>query len=120
MNIQMFYENFSALKAIIYQTMYNSEKEILIILNNGTVKAKISDIIFTHVPLDSKTEKKQILMAFHDATHENARKCNANIKEYITKDVIVAQNAILDCGNINTKVGEILITIDSINAFTLI
>ena len=120
MNIQMFYENFSALKAIIYHTMFNSEKEILIILNNGTIKAKITDIIFTHAPLDSKIEKKPIFMAFHDATHEEARKSNVDIKWYITKDIIVVQNAILDCGNINKRVGEILITIDSINAFTLI
>lgn len=120
MNIQEFYENFSALKAVIYNTKFNSEKNILIILNNGTVTAKMTDIIFSYVTPNSATEKNPIFMAFQDAIHEKARKINVNIGDYIIKDVILVQNATLDCGNITRKINEILITVDSINAFTLI
>lgn len=120
MNIQEFYKNFSALKAIIYNTEFNSTKDILIILNNGTVRAKMTDIIFSYVTPNSTTEKNPIFMAFQDAIHEKARKINVDIDDYIIKNVILVQNATLDCGSIIKKVDEILITIDSINAFTLI
>ena len=120
MNLKEFYENFSALKTIIYNTKSKTDKKILIILNTATVIADINDIIFSYVTPNSTTEKNPIFMAFQDAIHEKARETNVNIGDYIIDNVILIQNATLDCGNINKKVDEILITIDSITAFTLI
>ena len=110
-----FFDNFSELKKIIHETAKKTDKDILLILNNGTVKAKPNDFIFSWTIPETESDDRPITSGRNHILDKKGNK-----EDFQDDNFIVVWNALCNINNQEFTLKEILININKISAFTIV